>query len=377
MKRAACLAVALISIPCAPAANAAAADPLTLVGGSGARSIAFEPCRAAASTSSSDQYGYRKGHVCAGKATGGAVTGSLTISLLNSAAHRVNLSVTYVSDRGRRLALSRDSHPVGLRRVASGPLYIWRHGLGVLRLRFDLSAGEPGSDLDGLVYIRAREGTNRQTLSIPVHVLPPDGTSVHVEPASVTLSTATSPALKTITVVVTGSALPALLAQQPAGPRTLTLSGASGRQATLTLGQFTLDSTDPYRATSTLTYSKADRGTYNGSIPLFTASPGAPRLTIGLAVGSSVVLGFGLIVVGAVLGAILVFATTRGDSRVSDILALVAAVVVAGLLMWLLVHGATWGSPADCVAAVALGAAAAIVLVGGTRLLGPEPRPQT
>jgi hypothetical protein len=366
------LAVALAWALSASAATAA--GPLALVGGGGARSIALEPCRVAVAESAADPYGFGGGHLCKGDRGARAVRGWVTLSLLNSTCARVRLRVTYVSDRGRRLALSRSSAPVRLVGVGRHGLRIAGYGLGVLRLRFAVSPGEPASDLDGFVHIRA-SGRQRQTISVPVRVTAPDAGSLQVEPASLTLSIATSTRSKQMRVVVTGPGLPALLALQGTGPRTLRLAGQSGHLATLTLQPFALDAADPYRATSTLSYGDADRGSYHGSVALFSATPASPRLTVDLDVGIPLSVALLLVVVGAIVGLIVVVVATGRLRAPGDLLACVAAAIVAGTLMWLVVHNAAWGAFPDLVAAVVLGAAAALVLVAGVRALGPEPEP--
>jgi hypothetical protein len=321
--------LATLVLVCASAAQAvASAAPLSLVGGTGARTITLSSCQTVGPQSSSVIEALDTGRCIASGAPAGAhsapgdtqlvAIGQLQLGVRDTTRYPMTFDLRYVREDGHAarlpgcsslvqladeaghaktcaadLALADACSRAGVRSAKCprspdlGRVRVGAYSVATLPFRFALLSNESPHALQGTIYMQAYE----QTTAVPVTATTRDMPDVQLESSVLKLSTNTLPILdlgsiEPLEVTVTGPGVGAMLAHTQQSERTIYLHDSSGNAARLELGRFQpvanrAVSEEPLQATAMLSVvGHPSPGTYSGSARLSELDATAPILKI-------------------------------------------------------------------------------------------------
>ena len=278
--------LAILALTTAAVAPALARGQLTVIGGSGARTLVLHPCHPARAKVSTGAIHDWEWGVCKRrlKVAGEVLVGTLTVALSNAMHCSARIQVLYARRDGVTARLPGASPFVylsGLRssRSPRRSIVVPARAIRMLRLRFSLGSGEPLSALDGTLGIRVLEPST-QVIGIPVTSSVPDPADLRLEPSELTLPTELGKDKAHAKLTVVGPDARLLLTAVNA-QHTLSLHSGNGHEVAIEVSQFVPDEGKPGRVSATISVAGyAAPGAYRGDVTLFSLSPHAPRLTL-------------------------------------------------------------------------------------------------
>jgi hypothetical protein len=293
------------------ATDGATAQPLSVVGGEGARTLVLHLCSIKLDRSKTTAQALASGS-CRSKTTseGGRIpvttttptlVGALTLDVANGSSKPERIAIRYIRADGASAHLPGTYSYVRLV-SASQPngrwLTIAPHATTALALHFTLTPGKPSSALEGALDV-VLSGF-RQVMAVPLKVslLAPPG--LRLEPGELTLSNDRGKHRPTTTLTLVGPGAGAFAGAADTRA-SFALYDANNDEVKLKLGAFS--EVQPGIASATLSIANNPYpGAYKGEIALFSLSPSAPRLALKVNSHRSVWLVILLVLLGVAIG---------------------------------------------------------------------------
>jgi hypothetical protein len=291
--------------------NGAVAQPLSVIGGEGARTLVLHLCGVNPKRSRTTAEALASG-TCRSVETsdgdgrftispGPVLVGSLTLAVANASTRPERIAVLYIRNDGATARLPGTYSYVYLAGASSRggrSLTIAPHATAVLPLHFALTPGKPSSALEGTLDVVLNG--SRQVIAVPLKATVPAPPGLRLEPGELTLSTDRGDDHPTTILTLVGPGA-AAFASSVDTRASFVLHDTNDHEVTLTLGDFGEEGSGVASAKLSIA-SNPEPGAYKGEVTLFSLSPAAPRLTLKVNSHRSVVFAIALVLLGVLIG---------------------------------------------------------------------------